>query len=241
MILYGVDAALHTSEIQEIARNGWFKDISTTEIESLVAKARVCTYEEGECLYTVGGKSEGFYCILDGRVTLSIVQPNGEEFGLTIWDAGAWFGEAAMHNDGVMPIQAKVSSRAKVLVLPVSAIDQCLPNPSSFYYNVTMDMIGRAKQLYKLVELLLFKPLHARVAMRVIHLIEMFGKEKDGSFILPLKFNQSDFAEMSGGSRQRVNQIFRNWAEQGIVRKENKRYVVHDINALKKELDATED
>ena len=232
---------MHTSEIQNIARNGWFKDISAAEIEMLVSKAHVRTYEVGECLYTVGEKSQGFYCILDGRVTLSIVEPNGEEFGLTIWDAGAWFGEAAMHDDGVMPIQAKVSSKAKVLVLPVSAIDACLPNPSSFYYNVTMDMIGRAKQLYQLVELLLFKPLRARVAMRVIHLIEMFGKEENGSYILPLKFNQSDFAEMSGGSRQRVNQIFRHWAEQGIVKKENKRYVVHDIKALREELDATED
>lgn len=232
---------MQTQDIQNIAKRSWFKDVSSSELDLLVAKAAVRDYEVGQTIYGVGDKSDNLYCVLDGRITLSIVEPNGEEFGLTIWDRGCWFGEAAMHNDGVMPIQAKVSGAAKVLVLPITAIDECLPNPSSFYYNVTMDMISRAKQLYQLVEVLLFRPLRARVAMRVIHLIDMFGKEENGSFILPLKFNQSDFAEMSGGSRQRVNEIFRNWAEQGIVKKENKRYVVHDIGALRMELKATED
>ena len=111
----------------------------------------------------------------------------------------------------------------------------------TFYKNITLDLIGRAKQLYQLVQLLLFRSLRARVAMRVILLIENFGENENGSMVLPIKFNQSDFAMMSGGSRQRVNQIFRRWAEAGIVKKENKRYVVHDMEALKQELKATDD
>lgn len=228
-------------DINEIIHSGWFKDISESEIQKLIACSDIREFRLGERIYSVGQKSEYIYCILEGRVTLSLVEENGEEFGLTIWEAGAWFGEASLHEDGFMPIEAKISSDAKVLILPISAIEESLDNAVTFYKNITLDMIGRAKQLYQLVQLLLFRSLRARVAMRVILLIESFGENENGSMVLPIKFNQSDFAAMSGGSRQRVNQIFRRWAEAGIVKKENKRYVVHDIDALRQELNTTDD
>lgn len=228
-------------DINEIIRSSWFKDISEREMQKLISYCDIREYRLGEKIYSVGQKSEHIYCILEGRVTLSLVEPNGEEFGLTIWEAGAWFGEASLHEEGVMPIEAKISSDAKVLILPTSALEESLDNAITFYKNITLDLIGRAKQLYQLVQLLLFRSLRARVAMRVILLIENFGENENGSMVLPIKFNQSDFAMMSGGSRQRVNQIFRRWAEAGIVKKENKRYVVHDMEALKQELKATDD
>jgi len=189
----------------------------------------------------VGQVQQSLYCIIDGQVTVSIVDPHGEEFGLTIWKPGNWFGESAFHEDNVMPLQAKAKTATSILEIPIKAIDEVLDNGTVFYRNIMLDIIGHSKLLYQLVEVLLFRPLRSRVAMRMLYLIETIGQADGDSVILPTKFSQSDFANMSGGSRQRVNQIFRDWADRGIINKQNKRYVVHNIHALKAELEATDE
>ncbi len=219
----------------------WFEGISHEKLKQLLELSTIKECAAGDFVYMVGEQQDHIFCIVDGKVSISIIDPNGEEFGLTIWEAGYWFGESALHNGEGMPLQARARTAAKVLVVPLSAIDQVLDNGAQFYRNIVIDMISRAKLLYKLIEVLLFRPLRARVAMRVLHLVESFGEHDGDQVILPIKFSQSDFAQMSGGSRQRVNQIFRDWAEKGIVNKENKRYVVKDMVALQAELEATEE
>lgn len=227
--------------VRGLIQSGWFKGIDEDKTEKLIARSKVKDYAINDFVYMVGEKQENIFCVVDGKISISIIDPAGEEFGLTIWEAGTWFGEASFHDDGLMPLQTRAKTAAKVLVMPVSAIDEVLENGAFFYRNIVTDMTGRAKLLYKLIEILLFRPLRARVAMRLLHLIENFGEQDGTSIILPIKFSQSDFAQMSGGSRQRVNQIFRDWADSGIVNKQNKRYVVLDIQALQAELEATED
>lgn len=227
--------------VNSIVNGSWFQDLADDKIQQLIELSTIKEYKTGDFVYMVGQQQEHVYCIVDGKLSISIIDPAGEEFWLTIWEAGRWFGEAAFHEDGVMPLQARTMTPATIVAMPISAIDQVLENGTVFYRNLMLDMVGRAKLLYKLIEILLFRPLRSRVAMRVLHLAETFGEPDGSSIILPIKFSQSDFAQMSGGSRQRVNQIFRDWSDKGVVNKKDKRYVVQDIAALKAELEATED
>ena len=227
--------------VRKASSGGWFKGIPDADIERIIDMSSVKKYEAGEFVYMVGDEQQNLFCIVDGQVTISIIDPKGEEFVLTIWEAGGWFGEAAFHQSSTMPLEARAKTKATVLLVPIKAIDEVLDNGATFYRNILIDMIGRAKLLYKLVETLLFRPLRARVAMRVLHLVELFGQKEGDSIVLPFKISQSDFARMSGGSRQRVNQIFRVWSDKGIISKENKRYMVHDLEALNAEMDAIDD
>ncbi len=231
-----------TEIIEKVAGKGWFKGLTEGEVEGLVERSKVRKYKSGEFIYMVGDSQASVFCILDGQVSISIIESAGDEFGLTILESGSWFGEGSLHDDGVMPLEARAKTPVELLILPISALDACLVSGEQFYRNIMGDMLSRAKLMYKLVEILLFRPLRARVAMRVLFLIEQFGEpQENGDIVLPLKFSQSDFAKMSGGSRQRVNQIFRAWAERELVSKQNKRYVVHDLEGLQEELEAIED
>ena len=137
-----------------------------------------------------------------------------------------------------MPLEACAITDLKVLIVPVTVIDTILENGTLFYKNVMRDVIGRSQMLYKLVEMLLFSTLQARLAARVLHLTNIFGKPGPEGISLQLELSQSDFARMSGGSRQRVNMIFRDWASRRVVSKQKKHYVIHDIPALEAELKA---
>ena len=215
-----------------ISREGWFQGIDDERIAQIVELSNIKRYSSDEFIYMLGDQQSNVFCILDGRVKVSIVGQGGDEFVLAIWEAGICFGESSFHDDGKMPLEARVLNDATVLVIPHSVIEKVLEDGTIFYRNIMLDMIGRAKDLYRLVEILLFRPLHAKLAARVLHFISIFGEECEEGIVLPIKLSQSDLAGMSGGSRQRVNQIFRKWAASGIVTKMDKYYVVHDVEAL---------
>lgn len=216
----------------KIAGNGWFESVDEQKVAQLIDLSVVKKYDPSEFVYMIGDTQDSVFFVLEGQLKVSIVGQEGEEFMLTIWESGNWFGEAAFHSDHTMPLEVSATQASKVLVIPISAIDSVLDNGASFYRNIMLDMTGRAKLLYRLIEALLFMPLNARVAVRMLYLLQLFGEKSPEGIVLPLKFSQSDFARMSGGSRQRVNKVFRQWAEDGVVTKKGRNYIVHDVEAL---------
>ena len=233
---------LEKEKVLSIASNqGWFVGLNREEIIRLIELSRLTTYAADDVVYTTGDKQKNLYCIIEGRIKVSIIGDQGGNFPLTMWEAGNWFGESALHEDSVMPLQASAIAETMALVIPIAVIDSALDNAAIFYKNIVRDVIDRSHQLYHLVELLLFKTLQARVAARILHLIDSIGEATEQGIKLPLDFSQADIADMSGGSRQRVNKIFRSWSSDGIVTKQDGWYVVHDVEALRAELSRQED
>ena len=227
---------IEKQRVLSIASNqGWFEGLNSDEITRLVELSKIRSYQAEELVYVPGEKQDNLYCIIEGLVKVSLVNQQGDTFPLTIWEAGNWFGEGALSQGSVMPVEASAHVDTKVLVLPIAEIDNALKNGITFYKNIVQDMIGRTQLLYRLVDMLLFKTLRARLAARILHLIKLFGEPCSDGVRLPLEFSQSDFAQMSGGSRQRVNRIMGEWYSSGIMTKQEKRYVVHNLQGLEAE------
>jgi len=229
------------SEQQQILKitsnKGWFVGLNEEEILRLVRLSQVKTYAPEQLVYISGERQKNLFCIVEGLIKVSLVSKEGDLFPLIILEKGNWFGEGALFEDSVMPVQTSAKTEAKVLVIPISEIDQTLDNDVMFYKNILREMISRTQLLYRLVDMLLFQSLQARLAARILHLITLFGESGPDGIKIPLEFSQSDFARMSGGSRQRVNRIFGKWYSAGIITKQKKWYIVHDIQALEAELD----
>jgi hypothetical protein len=87
---------------------------------------------------------------------------------------------------------------------------------------------------------MLFYPLKARVANRLLTVIELNGRREGQSAYLEITLSHSDFAKLASGSRQQVNRIFRQWDEEGIVRFADGQYHVPSVKRLVDESESTE-
>ncbi len=154
--------------------------------------------------------------------------------------SGQWFGEGAIIGMTKV-IEVQTVTPATLLVVPLNAVKQVVGTEASFYKNILEDHMGRVQLLYELIAGMLFLPLRARLAGRLLYLLEMFGKPSDEGLVLDMKFSQQDFARMSMGSRQRINKIFREWQARDIYYKRSGKYIVKDIAALTEELEADDD
>ena len=85
---------------------------------------------------------------------------------------------------------------------------------------------------------MVFYPLRSRLAGRLLDLMTDYGISRDGGVLLDVQLTQNDFARLCLGSRQRVNKIFREWTEQGVLRMHRDRYILLDLRALEHEVSA---
>jgi len=148
------------SEQQQILKitsnKGWFVGLNEEEILRLVRLSQVKTYAPEQLVYISGERQKNLFCIVEGLIKVSLVSKEGDLFPLIILEKGNWFGEGALFEDSVMPVQTSAKTEAKVLVIPISEIDQTLDNDVMFYKNILREMISRTQLLYRLVDMLLF-------------------------------------------------------------------------------------
>ncbi|GAA6138474.1 hypothetical protein NBRC116583_22210 [Arenicella sp. 4NH20-0111] len=218
----------------------WFKGLDAEVVDQIAQRAQEKKYKNREFLYMPGDVQDNLYYVISGTVQVSIVGYAGSQFILASMKSGQWFGEGAIIGMTKV-IEVQTVTPATLLVVPLNAVKQVVGTEASFYKNILEDHMGRVQLLYELIAGMLFLPLRARLAGRLLYLLEMFGKPSDEGLVLDMKFSQQDFARMSMGSRQRINKIFREWQARDIYYKRSGKYIVKDIAALTEELEADDD
>ena len=85
------------------------------------------------------------------------------------------------------------------------------------------------------MEDLLFLDLKGRVAKRLIQLVAPSLDElPDDGVVLPSVVTHADLASLSGGSRENVTRILSEFQRRGLVTRDEKRYVLKNINGLRR-------
>ena len=221
------------NDIKSLLAEGWFNGVCDDELLELIRVSQVRDYAKKDYFYLVGDVKDCIYCILDGRVRLSIVSKSGDDFLLAIWEKGICFGEGGLNQSFGMPLQAQAATDCSVLVIKNTDLERVIKSKETFYKNLVDGLVDRSRSLFELIEVLLFAPLEARVAARILHLADLYGQDSSQGTKVPMKLNQSDLANMAGGSRQRVNKIIVTWTQENILRKIEGHYIISDINRLK--------
>ena len=67
------------------------------------------------------------------------------------------------------------------------------------------------------------------------------GAQVAAGVLLDVKLSQNDYAQLSLGSRQRINKIFGEWRERGIVTLAGSQLLIRDLPALQAEKELEQD
>lgn len=213
-----------------------FSGLPDEAIDRLASESRVKFYSKGSHLYRINEFSTDIFCLLSGRVRISVRGATGQQFALTDLGPKEWLGEGAVLDNERRVVESMVIEEADVLVLPWPEILAVAEQFPLIYRNLFEQSQVRARSTYQLLGYVLFLPLRARVAGR---LLQLFDKSGDGCGEFPsvrAQINQKDLSQLSLGSRQHINKIFRDWNREGVVKKVGDRYELLDITALRREV-----
>jgi CRP-like cAMP-binding protein len=210
----------------------WFREATDSALQTLIDAAKVRHIKTDEHIFCLGDKLTEVYMVLAGRVRLNITSSLGQEFALVDMEDNYWFGEAAIADGESKALEAQAQGPATILAIPMKAFNKACEISPVIYKNLFKETVQRSRGLYTLLAGLAFYPLRARLAGRLLSLIEDHGIETDKGVLIDIKLSQNDFARLSLGSRQRINKIFREWNEREIVVQESDHYCIKNVDAL---------
>ncbi len=222
-----------------IARSPWFCELPGAAQQQLSKSASLREMANNSQLWQPGESITDVFCILKGQVRLNITSALGHEF--TVLDMGDeyWFSELALIDADKRYSNAQIVGDAILLAIPRAIVQQVGEQHPVMYKGLFTESSKRTARLFDLLGGMLFYPLKMRLAGRILELIRLHGEERPDGTYLNVKMSQNDFARLSMGSRQRINKIFREWNEQGIIQMRNDQYFIEDMDALEKEIDVS--
>ena len=221
---------------QFISQASWFSGAPDAVLEALTDAASLRDYDPGSFVWTTGQKTRDVYGLVSGRLRISMASAMGQEFALIDWEPGAWLGEQALGIDAPNMLEVRVLAPSVLVVIPAQVLLEQGENWPTLYRNLFRAGWVNTRGLYEILSAMLFYPLKARVAGRVLVLIDDHGHRVDEGVLLDIKLSQNDFARLAMGSRQRVNGIFRDWDKQGLVESRGDYLLIKDVDGLQREM-----
>lgn len=129
-----------------------FSQLSDSDINALLAQARIREYEKGRLLFLQGEPSARFYVIVRGWVKLYNGSEGGEETILQMLSAGDTMLESAVILNMPTPMNAQVVEEATILSVPAPVIRQNLKDNNRFAVNMLANMSLRSQRLIHQIE-----------------------------------------------------------------------------------------
>jgi CRP-like cAMP-binding protein len=172
------------------------------------------------------------YCLLSGRVRLLLTSAIGQEYAVTDYDAGTWLGGEFLSGDNPARLDVQINEAVSALTLPRTLVLEIANQEPQVFKNLFSDYMVRFSGLMLLLQGMAFYPLRARLASWLIELLKKHGQEEEAGVYLDSHLSQNDLAQLSLGSRQRINKILSEWRERGIIELEGSRYLVRNMSAL---------
>jgi CRP/FNR family transcriptional regulator, cyclic AMP receptor protein len=223
-----------------VARSPWFQELPDEALHLLADNASRRSMSVGSYIYQQGVSTTEVFCVLKGRVRVSISSPNGHEFALIEREPETWFGEPGLVSDEGRIVDACVIDPTDLLVIPRDVVLKVGDKWPRMYRNLFCYNQQTLRAMHELVSGILFYPLKARVAGRLLFLLDNHGQQVDDGIMLDIKVSQNDFARLALGSRQRVNKVFRDWNNRGLVETRGDYLLVKDVDLLQQEINLFE-
>ncbi|MBA2719337.1 MAG: Crp/Fnr family transcriptional regulator [Chloroflexi bacterium] len=212
--------------------SGLFAKADEQAIDALVRVFRIRRFRRGETVFHQGDPGDALFVLASGSVKVVLPSDEGAEPAIVaILGAGEFFGELAIldgapHSATIVAVEA-----SETLVLHRDTFLELIDADPGLRRALLAGLAAEIRRLTGHVEDLHFLDLPGRLASRIVRLAASAGITS-GEARIGWPYTQSELAGMIGGSRQSVNRLLADLAEQGLLRLERDLLIVHDIERL---------
>jgi len=206
-----------------------FSSLEPEVRQRVIAAAVPRTYRKGQLLFVENDPGESLIVLKRGAVAVFRTSPTGERAVLSVVRPPDHLGEVSLLDGSPRSLSAEAIEDCSALALSRGAFLE-LVHSNPRILDAVMRSLGQlVRRLTEQTADHVFLDLPGRVAKTLVRLA---GDNQ--APMVTIELNQSQLAEMAGGSRQSVNQAIGSFATRGWLRTEGRRIVVTDLAALRR-------
>ncbi len=197
--------------------------------QRVLAAAVPRTFRKGQLLFVENDPGESLIVLKRGAVAVFRTAPSGDRAVLHVVRPPGVLGEVSLLDGASRSASAEAIEDCAALALSRGAFLDLVHGSPPLLDAVMRSLGGLIRRLTDQNADHVFLDLPGRVAKTLVRLAG-----ETPAPMVTIELNQSQLAEMAGGSRQSVNQAIGSFANRGWLRTEGRRIVVTDLTALRR-------
>ena len=171
--------------------------------------------QKHQILIAQGDAANAVFYILEGRVKLTVISPQGKEAVIAILKSGEFFGEACLAGQLVCMATATSLDPSTILRIDRATMNRVLLIEPAFSELFMSHLMTRNVRFQEDLVDQLFNSAEKRLA-RTLLLLAHVGHEDKSELVIP-KISQETLAEMVGTTRSRVSFFMNRFKKLGFI------------------------
>ena len=189
-----------------------FAGLDDRQIERVRSILRVVEVNRRDVLFREGEPVEGIYVLLEGRIKLYRLAPDGREHILHVVRPGQTFAEAAVFMPGGYPAYAEALQRSRAVLLPKRKLLALLREEPDISLAIIVSLSRYLKQFADRIEDLSLKDVSARLARWFLQTAQEKGRD-----FWDLDITKAELASQLGTVGETLSRTLRKFREAGWV------------------------
>jgi CRP/FNR family cyclic AMP-dependent transcriptional regulator len=220
------------TDVWHLRNIDWLAQLGEAGLAELERGATQKRFARGEMIFAPTPTPSSIYLLQSGLTRVYRLSESGGETSLGYVTPGEVFGELSTLGEYPRDSFAQAVRPCFVWKIPRDGFRRLLGSRPMLAVEVLKQIADRLKRIENRVEDLVFRDVRTRVARMLSELESDFGRGDEGHRVIDLPITQGELATLVGATRQTVNQTLREFEEQGVVGRENRRLVLRDRAAL---------
>jgi CRP/FNR family cyclic AMP-dependent transcriptional regulator len=210
-----------------------FAGMSPETLDAISRTMRARRFRRGEVLFHEGDPGDALFIVASGTVKVAVPSEEGEEAILATLRRGESLGELSLLDGAPRSASAIALEPVEAMTLPRKQFMELLATDAVLRDALLAQLAAEVRRLTTHVADLHFLDLAGRLAARLARLAEEHGERLDGGAIrLDAPPTQGDLASMIGATRQSVNKLLGEFADEGLLRLEQDSILIPDLELL---------
>ncbi len=190
-----------------------FNGLSNVQLNEIRNIAVDRFYKKNKPIFMEGDERNGFYIVVEGKVKIFKVSPEGKEQILHIYGPGHPFGEVPVFSGQNFPANALALSKSHLLFFPRGAFVDLITTHPSLAMNMLAVLSMRLREFTIQIENLSLKEVPGRLASYLIYL----ASEQSQAQTVVLPISKGQLASLLGTIPETLSRIFTKMSQQGII------------------------
>nr|MBC7245550.1 Crp/Fnr family transcriptional regulator [Chloroflexota bacterium] len=213
--------------VQTLTKLPLFAGLDEAALRRIVSYVHEMTISPGQVIIWEGEPCQATHFVVQGLVRTRRMSPNGREQVLAYLGPGECVNLVAALDGKPSPVTVDAVTAATLYYISCADCRQILKEYSELAHSVLQHLAGEVRRLSDLVESLALHTVRSRLAR---FLLQYAGEETSSR-----RWTQEEIATHIGTVREMVGRTLRDFAVEGLIRRQRGRIVITDRAGLERE------
>jgi CRP-like cAMP-binding protein len=209
-----------------------FSAMDDAELDDVTGRATALRIPKGSAVFEQGETAKAFYVLLNGRLKVVKVTPDGQQVVIRFVVPGDIYGIAKALNREDYPATATALVDSVTLAWDMAVWDEFMERHPAFARNVMQMMGRRIEEAHTRLKEMATQDVEHRVAHAVLRLVSQSGRKVEEGVLVDFPITRQEIAEVSGTTLHSVSRVLSAWENAGLVVVGRQKVIVCDLERL---------